>query len=102
MDQPPLPEHTARIFWSDQQIAKGLPDIAHTTDLSGFPDDPAGPEAWSLMCRFEVSPRAQGSPSLAKVRFLVEAAPHERLIPGAKLKLFERGTHAHAKVEILD
>jgi hypothetical protein len=38
---------------------------------------------------------------LARVRFLVDAAPHEQLKPGAKCWLYEGPTEA-ATVEVID
>jgi hypothetical protein len=54
------------------------------------------------MCEFDVPPSEQGDPSTARVQFMMEAAPHERLSPGTSLRLFERATLKHATVEILD
>ena len=51
---------------------------------------------------FEPPPNEQGSPTVARVRFVMPDAPHERLRPGATLRLFERGTHGFANVHILD
>jgi len=52
------------------------------------------------MCSFDSSPLAQGNPSIAEVRYLMPDAPP--LIPGLRLRLFERGTSQFADVEILD
>ena len=96
-------EHRAQIQWSAEQIARGLPEFRQTTDPAWFPD--AGPpsgEAWSLICDFATPPKLQGSPSVARVQFLVDEAPHERLEPGTVLRLFERATQQSARVEILD
>jgi hypothetical protein len=92
-------EHLARIFWSDEQERRGLPAFTRTTDPAWL-----GPseDAWSLVCRFHASPREQGSPSIAKVSFLLEEAPHSRLLPGVKLRIFERSTQQLATVEIID
>jgi hypothetical protein len=92
-------EHLARITWSAEQVRRGLPAFTRTTDPAWFetPD-----ERWSLVCRFHASPREQGSPSVAQVAFLMEEAPHERLVPGAKLNLFERSTRQLATVEIVE
>jgi hypothetical protein len=92
-------EHLARITWSDEQVRRGLPAFTRTTDPAWFAT-PA--EGWSLVCRFHASPREQGSPSVARVAFLTEDAPHHRLIPGAQLKLFERSTRDVATVEIIE
>src|SRR5687767_6275649 len=92
----------ARITWSAEQVARGLPTWARTVDPAWFDGDPAAAEGWSLTCRFESTPAEQGNPTLARVAFLVDAAPHERLAPGARLKLYERGTGQRADVEILE
>lgn len=92
-------EHLARIFWSEEQTRRGLPAFTRSTDPAWFesPD-----EGLSLMCRFHASPREQGSPSVAHVSFSTAHAPHERLVPGARLSLFERSTRLLASVEIID
>lgn len=95
------PEHTARITWSDDQVRHGLPDVTQTIDPSWLESDPEGADGWSLVCRFEEPPRQQGNPSIARVRFLVDTAPHV-LRPGTCLRLFERWTTRYAKVEIID
>ena len=91
-------EHIARIYWSDEQVRRGLPAFTRTTDPAWF----EGPdEGLTLVCRFHASPREQGSPSVASVAFLGVDAPHERLVAGAKLYLFERSTRELATVEII-
>jgi len=98
-----IPRHNARIYWSDALQRRGLP-----TSLRGI--DPAWPagatpvvdEGWSLVYEFDHAPSEQGSPSLARVGFLMEAAPHTALAAGARLQLHERGTQQYALVEILD
>ena len=96
-------EHRARIQWSDAQVQRGLPALDRTIDPAWFVEPGRGSEeGWSLMCDFDGPPALQGSPSVARVKFLVEQAPHERLVPGARLELFERGTLQRARVEILD
>ena len=92
-------EHLARIFWSDEQVRRGLPAFTRTTDPAWFE---SVDEGWSLVCRFHSSPREQGTPSVAHVAFLGTEAPHERLIPGARLHLFERSTRQTATVEIVE
>jgi len=92
-------EHLARIFWSDEQVRRGLPAFTRTTDPAWF-DGPD--EGWRLICRFHASPREQGSPSVAQVAFLGVGAPHSRLVRGARLNLFERSTRQVATVEIVE
>jgi hypothetical protein len=97
-----VPERRARITWSLAQVKRGLPVFTRTIDPAWFDADPPGAEGWSLQCRFETTPAAQGNPSPAAVAFLVEGAPHERLVPGVRLWLYERGTGHRAVVEVLD
>jgi hypothetical protein len=99
MSNPAPREHRARIAWSDEQVRRGLPVFTRTTDPAWFesPD-----EGLILVCRFHASPREQGSPSVAHVSFLTPDAPHERLVPGARLNLFERSTRLLATVTIVD
>ena len=92
-------EHFARIFWSDEQVRRGLPAFTRTTDPAWFE---SVTEGWHLVCRFHASPREQGSPSVAQVAFLEADAPHERLVTGARLHLFERSTRLLAAVEIVE
>jgi len=93
-------EHRALIHWSAAQVRRGLPNVTELIDpawLEGQLD-----EAWSLVCRFASPPDQQGSPSSALIHFIMQAAPHHALRPGATLQLFERGTSQKARVEILD
>lgn len=95
-------EHRARIMWSPELLQLGLPAISEITDPSWFDGtDPRNGESWSLVCRFDLPANQQGNPTYARVRFLMDAAPHERLKPGVVLQLFERATKGHARVEIL-
>jgi hypothetical protein len=96
-----MTEHHARITWSSQHVAAGLPDTTETVDPAWLGARTPEAEGWSLVCRFDSSPRAQGNPTTAVVRFLVPAAPHAALQPGTRLQLFERGTGQYADVEIL-
>jgi hypothetical protein len=92
-------ERRARITWSPEQVSSGLPESVESIDPAWFAP---GEEAWSLVCRYASSPRQQGSPSIAQVHFWVAEAPHERLVPGASLRMFERGTAKEARVDILE
>ncbi len=96
------PEHTARITWSDELVRRGLPTVTHSIDSSWLESDPKGADGWSLVCRFDIPPREQGNPSIARIRFLVDEAPHDGLQPGRYLRLFERWTQGFARVEIID
>lgn len=78
--------HTARIHWSAEQIRHGLPAVSRTIDPAWFSEAGLGSqESWSLVCEFETPPAVQGAPSIARVQFLVEQAPHDRLRSGARL-----------------
>ncbi|MEP6618898.1 MAG: hypothetical protein ABJE47_06275 [bacterium] len=98
----PLPTRStaiARIAWSAEQVRRGLPAFTRTTDPAWFE---SMDEGWSLVCQFHASPREQGSPSVAQVSFLEPNAPHERLVRGATLNLFERSTRQLATVTIIE
>ena len=96
-------ERRARITWSAAQVRKGLPTFSQTLDPAWVEGTvPRRDEGWSLMCRVDAAPSEQGNPSMAHVRFLMPAAPHDALRPGATLRLFERETFDLAVVEILD
>lgn len=95
--------HRATIRWSRAHEHSGLPTFRRTTDPAWFAEQiPRVDDGWSLTCEFEQPPAAQGNPSAAHVHFMVEKAPHELLIAGARLKLFERATGDYAEVTILD
>jgi hypothetical protein len=95
--------HAARIHWSPEQMTRGLPAVARTIDPAWLEDArPRVDEGWSLVCEFEPPPAVQGSPSLGRVHFLADEAPHDCLRPGAWLRMFERATQQYAQVEVLD
>jgi hypothetical protein len=94
-------EHTALIHWSDQQVKLGLPAISQTADPAWFGDE-HDEEAWTLLCSFPVEPKESGNPTPARVAFLMDDAPHDKLVSGASLRLFERGTRQFALVSIVD
>ena len=94
-----MKEHRARITWSEAHSRQGLLRTRETVDPAWFA---AGEEAWSLRCRFEPPPAQQGNPSEARISFVVAEAPHDRLVPGAVLHLFERVTSSQASVEVLE
>src|SRR5687767_1536357 len=89
----------ARITWSAELERQGLPNFTESIDPCWFADSEEG---WSLKCQFDPPPRVQGNPSFATVQFWMDAAPHHRLVPGIRVKLFERTTFQHAVVEILE
>ena len=93
-------EHRALIHWTAAQIRRGLPDATQLIDQAWL--DGRVDEACSLVCRFAAPPVEPGSPSSALVHFIMPDVPHGALRPGETLELFERGTSAKARVEILD
>ena len=94
--------HDARIYWSDAHVARGLPSVDRSIDPAWFVEPGRGSEeGWSLKYEFSVPPAVQGTPSMARVEFMMPNAPHERLRPGVWLEVFERATQQHARVEIL-
>ena len=95
-------EHRARITWSAAHVAHGLRAATHFVDPSWFVGDGPNDEGWSLVCRFEIAPQVQGNPSMAWVRFAMAGAPHERLVPGTVLRLFEPITGDQARVELVE
>ena len=99
---PESTQHVARITWSSEHERRGLPRAARMIDPAWFTGSVGEKEAWSLVCTFEKPAAEQGNPSVARVQFMVPAAPENRLTPGATLRLFERATGGFAVVEILD
>lgn len=96
-------EHRASITWSQALAELGLPDAVEVIDSAWVdPDAPKDHDGWRLICRFASPPSIQGNPSSATVRFAVDDAPHERLCPGATLRLYERATGQYAAVSILE
>ena len=97
-----MTEHRARIQWSDVRATRDrLPATLQYVTMARFMDDQTTwpQDAWSVV--FDEPPAMQGSPSLAKVRFLAETAPHERLRPGVLFSLYEGRTDV-ATVQLLD
>lgn len=96
-------QHAAQITWTNEQVSRGLPTVVEAIDPTWVGDDvPLKDEGWSVVCRFDRTPRDQGNPSSARVHFLAPDAPHSRLTVGASLQLFERDTSRFAAVKILD
>ena len=95
-------EHRARFDWSAAQRERGLVARAEWVAPVWFVGDAPGADGWSLACRFDATPATQGSPSEGYVRLTMPHAPHDRLRPGAVLRLFEDATAQLALVEVLD
>ena len=99
-----MQELNAKVHWlphSDRGTRR-LPASLLYIGIGRFEEDgPAWPDgAWSIVCRFAEPPAEQGSPSVARVRFMVDAAPHERLVPGRRFGLYE-GRRQVAEVELV-
>jgi len=93
-------EHSVRIHWSDAQQQAGLPDVDRTIDPAW---QLSGGEGWSLIIRFERTPKLQGNPSTGFAHFVIpEDAPTEWLKAGTVLHFFERNTGKSARLEVLD
>jgi hypothetical protein len=92
-------EFRAFIRWSPEQECLGLPNVQQSIDPAWFDLDEGG---WSVAYRFDVPPSQQGNPSVAFVRFMMPTAPHERVLPGATLFLFERATHQYATLTVAE
>ena len=96
-------QHRARITWSQALTAMGLPAFEETIDPAWLEIGDVGKsDAWSLECRFDEAPSIQGNPSAAHIRFMMPSAPHERLVAGATLYLYEPTTSQLAVVAIED
>ena len=97
-------EHLAIVNWP-RAGKDGKPDLPHAlryTGISRFETDGAQwPDgAYSVVCAFESPLSEHGTPIEAKVRFLADQAPHERLAAGVKFHLYE-GPHEVARIEVL-
>lgn len=98
--------HDALVHWTPEAVRgkKELPPTLRYVGLSRFPEDVIGrDDAWSVELRFDEPPPEQpsGTVSRAKVRFLFDEAPQERLRPGVRFGLYEGPFHV-ADIEIVD
>ena len=98
-------DHPAIIEWLPTS-ARGTVTLPHSLSYVGLSrfewDGPAWPDgAFRVVCQFDVPPseRTTGK-SEARVRFLVEDAPHYRLHAGTCFQLYE-GLTAVARIEVL-
>ena len=93
--------HRARITWTDARrtLPTGLRYVAPAR-LDDLPP-PWIDDTWSLVCSFDSPPAEQGSPSVGRVEFMVEAAPHSELKAGSRLRLWE-GADRVAVVDVLE
>lgn len=96
--------HAGLVRWlpAKERDRAGLPATLRYVGIGRFLEDIPGDDIWSVVLEFEVPPPEQVSDvSRATVRFLVEAAPHDRLQPGVRFSLYE-GNAKVADVEVLD
>ncbi|ETW94370.1 hypothetical protein [Candidatus Entotheonella palauensis] len=95
----------AKVYWVP--LEKGgrtaLPAGKQYATVSCFQEDAESwpQEAWSIVLEFDEPPLKQGNPSMARARFLVDAAPVDRLKPGRAFDLYE-GVKRVATVEIIE
>ena len=95
------PRGDRQITWTSARVEAGLCPAEQRTVPSWF-GGPKTDEDWSLICNFDPAPSKQGNPTTARVSFLVDGAPHDRLAPGATHWLFEELGESYARVELLD
>lgn len=99
-----ITNHLAILTWlaTGPSGALRLPSGLQYIGIGRFADD--GPEwpdgAFSVVCRFDTPPAEHGSPIQARVHFLVDQAPHERIAPGVRFEVYE-GLLRVAAVEVL-
>jgi hypothetical protein len=95
----------AKVHWVPPEKGgrKVLPAGKQYATVSCFQEDAESwlQEAWSIVLEFDEPPVKQGNPSVARARFLVEAAPVDRLKPGRAFDLYE-GLKRVATVEIME
>lgn len=88
-----MAEHLAIENWlrTSQNGELKLPHSLQYVGIGRFETDgPRWPDgAYSVVCSFTAPPSEHGSPIEAKVAFLVENAPQERLAAGVKFRLYE-------------
>ena len=96
----------ARVFWTSAEVRgrSSPPATLRYVGLSRFSaDGPGWPDgAWSVELYFDVPPPEQqdAGVSEARVRFLMEDAPTERLSVGQRFSLYE-GPFRVADVEVV-
>ena len=99
-----MAEHLAIVNWlrTTEDGGLRLPHSLRYIGISRFDEDgPDWPdEACSVVCSFAQPPSEHGSPMEAKVAFLVDHAPHERLAAGVRFRLYD-GPHEVARIEVL-
>lgn len=89
----------AEIVWDATKKVRPTASLRYST-ISKFSEDLDWPNsAWSIMVEFEDIQSLASNPSMGKVRFLSEVAPHSRLRSGVKFELYE-GPNRVATVRI--
>jgi hypothetical protein len=99
--------HSALIRWvpaAQRRIRPMLPVSLRWVGLGRFDED--GPEwpdgSWSVELRFDTPPAEVCEQTLsARVRFLANDAPHERLRSGVQFEIYD-GVDKLADVDVLD
>ena len=95
----------AKVHWIPPEKGgrMALPTGKQYATVSRFQEDAESwlQKAWSMVLEFDEPPAKQGSPSMARARFLVASAPVDRLKPGCEFKLYE-GAKCVATVEIIE
>jgi len=94
----------AKVHWipAEEGGRTFLPTGKQYATISRFTEDASAwlQEAWSIVLEFDEPPSVQENPSIARVRFLVEQAPVDRLKPGHAFELYE-GNKKVAMVHII-
>lgn len=90
---------SGKVFWvpPGQGGRADLPKGLQYSTVSKWPEDSPG-SAWSVVLEFDRSPAEQGSPTPARIRFLVDDAP-DRLKPGRTFEIYE-GRRKVADVQV--
>lgn len=80
----------ALVIW-DKSIFDGENKLLPNSDklYTQIHGVPAEEDSWSVVLDFKETPRNQGYKSKAKVKFLVDEAPHDILKPGFKFTFFD-------------
>lgn len=96
--------HSALVHWlsAKERGRTGLPATFRYVGIARFAEDGPHDDAWSVELRFhQPPPEGSSDVSEAKVQFLFETAPQERLSPGVRFGVYEGQTKV-ADVHVLD
>jgi hypothetical protein len=99
-------QHRALVRWipAAQGGLSALPTVRRLVHPGHFTEDgPTWPtkEGWSIVLDFDRPPVEDPSASSARVSFLMDSAPHDRLRPGRLFDFYE-GARKIAIVEVLE